>query len=237
MINVRTAELLVSMITFLLAYMVVATIAGAFRAWVAKKMGDNTAESLGLLTLNPFASLSFIDLLGLGCLLFFSFGWGRYVPINPLKIKMHLRVVRLNIAYFADTVAYLVLGILSIVVLIALGGPQILMLAGYMLMGMQNMSHLYLVSTYPELSSMVVMFAFIAMACTYLSIMFAVLSFIIDCFDLLMFFMMERSLVPSYSTMLVPLILMILFAGPLRQLVINIISYTGYGIAKVFYMV
>jgi len=54
--------------------------------WVASKLGDNTAKSLGRLTLNP---LSHIDLIGTiivpGVLLFiggFMFGWAKPVPVN-----------------------------------------------------------------------------------------------------------------------------------------------------------
>jgi len=54
--------------------------------WVANKLGDNTAKSLGRLTLNP---LSHMDLVGTvivpAVLLFlggFIFGWAKPVPVN-----------------------------------------------------------------------------------------------------------------------------------------------------------
>jgi hypothetical protein len=237
MMNVRTAELLISMITFFLAYLAVVTVAGAFRAWVAKKMGDDTAEYLGLLTLNPVAHIDFI---GLFFLFIFSFGWGRYVPINPLNITGPWRFLKLKLAYFADTFAYFVSGLVGIVLLVVIAGPQMLFIARYMLVGVQNMSHLYLVSSYPELSSTVVMFAFIIIACIYLNVVLAVLSFILNSFSLLMFLMMERSSRYStyhyYAIMVVPIILILLFSEPLRLLAINIISYAGYGIAKALRM-
>ncbi len=238
MINVRTAELLISIITFFLAYLVVVTIAGAFRAWVAKKMGDDTAEYLGLLTLNPLAH---VDIIGLVFLFLFLFGWGRYVPINPLNITSPWRFLKLKLAYFSDTFAYLVSGLVGIVVLTLIAGPKMLIIARYMLMGVQNMSHLYLVSAYPELSSVVVMFSFIIIACIYLNVVLAVLSFILNTFSLALALMMEHSSRYStyhyYAIMLVPIILILLFSEPLRLLAINIISYTGYGIAHLLHMV
>lgn len=238
MINVRTAELLISIITFFLAYLVVVTIAGAFRAWVAKKMGDDTAEYLGLLTLNP---LVHVDMIGLAFLFLFLFGWGRYVPINPLNITSPWRFLKLKVAYFSDTFAYLISGLVGIVLLTVIAGPQMLMIARYMLVGVQNMSHLYLVSAYPELSSVVVMFSFIIIACIYLNVVLAVLSFILNSFSLALALMMERSSRYStyhyYAIMLVPIILILLFSEPLRLLAINIISYTGYGIAHLLHMV
>jgi len=64
--------------------------------WVAKKYGDNTASSLGRLTLNP---IKHIDLLGTiilpGILLItgtgFIFGWAKPVPVDPRNFKNPLR--------------------------------------------------------------------------------------------------------------------------------------------------
>lgn len=238
MIAVRTAELLISIITFFLAYLVVVTVAGAFRAWVAKKMGDDTAEYLGLLTLNPLAH---VDLMGLAFLFLFLFGWGRYVPINPLNITAPWRFLKLKLAYYADTFAYFVSGFIGIVALIMLAGPSILLITRAMLMGAHSMSHLYLVSAYPYLSSTVLMFSFIIIAGVYLNVILAVLSFIINSFSLVMFLLMERSsrygTYQYYAMMVVPIVLILLFSEPLRLFAISIIFYTGYGIANVFGMV
>jgi len=53
-------------------------------AWVATSQGDDTAKSLGRLTLNPLAHL---DLFGLLMLVFAGFGWGKPVPVNPNNLK------------------------------------------------------------------------------------------------------------------------------------------------------
>lgn len=233
MINLKTAELLISIITFFLAYLVVVTIAGAFRAWVAKKMGDDTAEDLGLLSLNPVAH---VDLIGLAFLFIFMFGWGRYVPINPLNITSPWRFLKLKIAYFSDTFAYFVSGLIGIVLLVVLAGPEILLVAQYMLVaGVHNMSHVYLVTAYPELSTTVVMFSFIILACIYLNVILAVLSFIINGFSLLVFWVAVRSSGYStyhyYAVMLVPVLLILLFSEPLRLFAIYLITHAGYSIA------
>lgn len=52
----------------------------AAHALVAKQLGDDTAEKLGRLTLNP---ASHLDPLGTLALLFAGVGWGRPVPVNP----------------------------------------------------------------------------------------------------------------------------------------------------------
>lgn len=53
-------------------------------AWMAYKLGDNTARYQGRLTLNPFAH---VDILGSICLLLTGFGWAKPVPINPYNFK------------------------------------------------------------------------------------------------------------------------------------------------------
>lgn len=53
-------------------------------AFVAYKLGDNTAYYRGRLTINP---ISHIDIFGAICLFFTGFGWAKPVPINPLKFK------------------------------------------------------------------------------------------------------------------------------------------------------
>lgn len=52
--------------------------------FVAYKLGDPTAKNMGRLTLNPIASL---DKRGIICLLLFSFGWAKPVPVNPRYFK------------------------------------------------------------------------------------------------------------------------------------------------------
>lgn len=49
-------------------------------AWAATKLGDDTPRLQGRLNLNP---LSHIDPIGLLCLIFLGFGWGKPVEINP----------------------------------------------------------------------------------------------------------------------------------------------------------
>jgi Zn-dependent protease len=53
-------------------------------AFVAVRLGDDHARSLGRLTLNPLAHL---DLMGSLMLLFVGFGWGKPVPVDPRAIR------------------------------------------------------------------------------------------------------------------------------------------------------
>lgn len=60
---------------------------------MAKELGDDTAEKLKRLTLNPLAHLDFFGSFLLPVILYLSsggtfiFGWAKPVPYNPLKLK------------------------------------------------------------------------------------------------------------------------------------------------------
>ena len=49
------------------------------RGWVATRLGDDTPESSGMLTLNP---LVHIDPMGALCMCLCSIGWSKYMPIS-----------------------------------------------------------------------------------------------------------------------------------------------------------
>ncbi len=53
-------------------------------AWMATRLGDDTAKHLGRLTLNPFAH---IDLLGLFLFVVAGFGFGKPVPYNEHALR------------------------------------------------------------------------------------------------------------------------------------------------------
>jgi len=52
--------------------------------FIAHKLGDPTAKSLGRVSLNPFVHL---DPIGTLMILLIGFGWGKPVPFNPLYFK------------------------------------------------------------------------------------------------------------------------------------------------------
>lgn len=60
----------------------------AAHAWMAKKLGDDTAERAGRLTLNPAAHLSFM---GTMMMLLASIGWAQGVPVNPNNFREKYR--------------------------------------------------------------------------------------------------------------------------------------------------
>ncbi len=64
-------------------------------AWMAYRLGDNTAKNSGGLTLNPLAH---IDPLGAILIALIGFGWGKPTPINPNNFKNRRRGIAITSA-------------------------------------------------------------------------------------------------------------------------------------------
>lgn len=65
----------------------------AAHGYIASRLGDPTAKSLGRLTVNPFKHL---DPLGFLCMVLFGFGWAHPVPINSRFFKKPRRDMALT---------------------------------------------------------------------------------------------------------------------------------------------
>ena len=237
MINIKFAEFIINIISFLFAYTIAVTLANAFRAWVADRVGDYTPRSLGFLTLNPAVHIDPFGVMVLFLVYIFLgdfFGWGRFIPINPFNIDEPWRKAKLVFVYLSDTIAHFILALLGLVLLIALFDIRIVDITRYMVLT-RNLSHLYIAHMYPDISSWIVSAGFIIMATVYLNFILGVLDLIINSCNIAIFVMSEqepqRMMQPTWLTIALPMILILFFSGPLRLLAVNFISYIGYAIA------
>lgn len=71
-------------ISWIAAILITLTIHEFAHAASAKYFGDNTAEVMGRMSLNP---ISHLDPLGFAMLLIIGFGWAKPVPVNPYNFK------------------------------------------------------------------------------------------------------------------------------------------------------
>jgi len=71
-------------LSWIVAIVITLTIHEFSHAIVAKYFGDNTAEAMGRVSLNP---LVHIDPLGFAMLLFIGFGWAKPVPVNIYNLR------------------------------------------------------------------------------------------------------------------------------------------------------
>ena len=77
-------------------------------AFAAYKLGDETPKLQGRVTLNP---ISHIDPVGLFALIFFHFGWGKPVQVNPFAFKKNARLCNIVVDLAGVTTNFL-LGVL-----------------------------------------------------------------------------------------------------------------------------
>ena len=86
-------------------------------AWAARRLGDDTAERMGRLTLNPLAHA---DLFGTFILplLNVPFGWAKPVPVNPARFRQGVNMARgMMITSLAGPFSNLLLWIVSAILL------------------------------------------------------------------------------------------------------------------------
>ena len=95
MSGIEVSDKIISFLTFLPMFLLSITVHEFAHAVVAKKMGDDTAQKQGRLTLNPFKHADIIGTLVMPLASFASgfalIGWAKPVPIDRRKFKNHFR--------------------------------------------------------------------------------------------------------------------------------------------------
>ncbi len=103
-LGMAVMELLQRLVIVLIAL----TVHEVAHGWIAYKLGDDTAQKSGRLSLNPLKHLNPIGFL---CMLFFRFGWANPVPIRAGKFKHPKR--GMAISALAGPVSNILLAILA----------------------------------------------------------------------------------------------------------------------------
>lgn len=229
MIGLKNIESVIGFIILVLVYLFSVTVAGCFRAWVAKKMGDDTAEEFGFLTLNP---LNHVDLFGFSVLILFcdvsrtifpgflagrsvpiytGFGWGKQVPVDVSHIHGRYRWLNVACVLFSDSLMHFIMPV------IALFGLKILMLGWNPAMA---------------LSPSILLGIQLYRAFVYLNVWLFVFEFIVNGVILgLSYYGQTGSLFDmyqlSYVSLLVTIVMMFLLGSFISELVVGAITVVG----------
>lgn len=115
----QLALALSTFIAALLAYGITMIFSGFIQAWIAKKLGDDTAEEAGFLSFNP---LVYVDAVGFIFFMLIGFGWGRTVPINPYNFTGRFKYLELIVTYAIRPFATAIIACGSLMMLVALLG-------------------------------------------------------------------------------------------------------------------
>lgn len=219
MLNVQTAQSITDLITFFLAYVISITLAGAFTAWIALKMGDDTAQQEGFLTLNPLAHL---DVVGIIFLVLFKFGWGKFISINPFNMGPRYRWLKALIAFLAKPIAFFWIGVASIVGLIVLFGPEVI-------------QYIFASSFPAHASSYLLALGLILRSLVIMNSIFTILSLIINLCGVIMLFYVESR--PDYMQYVniamigIPVIIFLIFGNTLILFSLTLLIKTAYALA------
>lgn len=118
------------LIIALLSYMMTVTFAGWFESLIALKVGDETPEDTGFLSLNP---LSHFNVIGFAVVLWgifytqsldFQFmpGWGRHIPLMPDTLRGKYLRTRIFIEYIGRSFGHLMILICAVIMIIQMAG-------------------------------------------------------------------------------------------------------------------
>lgn len=89
--NILTPEKLIQVIMFMLPFLFSLCFHEFAHGWTAKKFGDNTAEVMGRLTMNPMAHIDWVGTVALPIMAILIpglplFGWAKPVPVNARNL-------------------------------------------------------------------------------------------------------------------------------------------------------
>lgn len=115
----------ISLIVVLIASIVVHEVA---HAWQARREGDDTAEKLGRITLNPLPHLDLFGSFIVPVILYasgtgFLFGWAKPVPVNPANYRDYVRGdIRVSMAGIVSNIGLALLATVVMAALVFLSG-------------------------------------------------------------------------------------------------------------------
>lgn len=230
MLNIKATEFLIKCISFIIAYAWIVTIPNVVQAWVAYWAGDDTARRFEFTSFNPINHIDFFGFIMLivSCGYGSPLGWGRSVYIDPFNIKSRLRLFLVS---FADVMTHILSALLLLVLLELIFGLPVVGLF-YTMIVERVVSHRVLADLFPAVNSLSIVFGFIILVAIYLHLLLGILYAILNGRD---FYLVCKASDPmdyainriKPSNLFIPLILLFLFAEPLRLLVVNCITYVG----------
>jgi hypothetical protein len=230
MITLQTVELINRVVTLLIAYIITETTCGYVRTLLACKLGDDTGKRMGLLSWNP---LVHIDPIGLIFLIFFRVGWGKYVPVMPHRLSQPHRLLKTAIVYYSDVFTHAFFAFSSLIGLFLLFGGSVAALIKALIQ-CRVAARGILMEFYPLHSSLTLTLGLILTAIIYLSIILAVISFIMHSYRLYLLWQGKMPDSGNYGELIISMLLMFIFVEPLRIYVICGISEIAHALSGLF---
>lgn len=237
-ITLHTANICIRIISFILAYGIVTTLSNCFKAWVAGLMGDDTGEQLGFLSFNP---ANHFDPIGFILTLLYQFGWGRYIPVDPTRIKGQWRIPKIIITFLSNSIACIVIACVALIILMGMFGYHIVNITSFMML-YHALSYRILAAAYPTHHSIYIAIGTILIATMYFSIVLSVLQAVVNGVYATIVCTSHKVEYRNLDTIMLIILLGLFVIFPLlgifdivnllRLMVVHIITYTGYAFAS-----
>ena len=232
--NLQFAESLATIISLIFAYTASISLNGYLQSLIAKKMGDDTPEEAGFLTLNP---LNHIHPLGFILLILTKFGWGRSIPFNPTHIRGPGRTLKVALLFGLEAIISILMAIVSLVALLAIFDLNSLRFVLQMMVS-ENVPVYELSHSYTGHSSIYVGLGLILVAFVFFNVFMATLSIIVNGLRFFLFLGIDREYsymeYVDYLVVIAPLIAIFLFASTIRFYLIQLIFICAALIAAMF---
>lgn len=221
----QNAEMLIGKIVLLISYFITIPIVGYCRAWVAEKVGDDTPAHFGFLTLNPMAHISLLWIALMTCIPSFDFGFGKYIPINPINIQGKNRGWKMLAAYLSDAFASIILATLALFILVFFYGQAEFFKSYAVLRGVVSYAN------YDATSSHGIAIALLCSGFIIFNSMLAAFNIIVNCFYLCFFYYFDNNMQVAehieWIMLVGPLLLIVLFFGVVQFGILQLIAGLG----------
>ncbi len=110
--DIATAAVIV--FSYLISFIIATPFHECAHGYMAKWLGDTTAEEQGRLTMNPIAHL---DPIGTVALFFFGVGWAKPVPVNPRRARKVSMKAAMAITSAAGPISNFILALIFIFIM------------------------------------------------------------------------------------------------------------------------
>jgi len=225
--QLQFVESIITSVMFICAYGISVTLTETGQAWVAAKLGDNTPNTAGWNSLNPFDHM---DLIGTILVVIFHISFVRHVPLSPYSQQNQSHpMVRLATIYFSQSFFALLLAFVSMTFCVILFGTQTLSFV------FSDFLH-----TIPDRSTFAILFGLLLYAMVVYNIFMAVFGFILNGLWLYISHV-NPTFLQQYSPMTVLLgtiavlyVLLLIFERPLLILAHIFIRYGALLISSLF---
>lgn len=230
LLSLQFAEKIITIILLLLSYAISATFSEAGQAWIAKKMGDDTAERNGWLTLNPLAH---VDAIGALFVIFFGIAWIRFINLSQ-NFDGAYKTLKKLVIYFSHGFINFLIAFIALVILVLRFGQQSLVPAINMFL-VEYAPLSAFAQMYPDRNSLDIVFALLLISLVTYTIIIASISLIAN--GIYSLLLRREDYVKPNTLILIwflAFIFILFLANPLRIFLMQLISKSALVISNAF---